>query len=144
MAYGVEKMKKEYMKQLKSTRSLIATIIKAAVVHDYNIVFLCEEKEMKLKFMPWLSSYIEKEFKIPVYRYEEWITESAHEVKFDKMRTYAICEKILSKDKIKTAKRHNDTSSLSKSELKKMLKKRDLYCEGMSKKEMKDILDDVL
>ena len=95
------------------------------------------------------TEFIEDEFDYPVYNYKKYKKgkEKYRDIDYDDV--IKKCNKVLKKakkdeiDKKLSTERGREEyfNSLSKSELKKELKKMDLYQKGMSKSEMIDMLD---
>ena len=138
---------KRYIKQLKDNKPFLATMVKDSVINKTNIIFLCTKNEDKLSYLPILSEFIYKTFKYPMYKYIEF---SAGCDLLDVDESYALnkCDKILSKASFKSIKNDSHPGSKrkllkdrSKEEMKKLLKKNNLYSKGMDKEEMMEMIE---
>ena len=140
----------DYMNQLKETAlPMLAVLIKAAIEEDTTIVFISSKKEWKYRYLKILSKFVEKEFGYKFYDYKKVIEgkEKVHE--YDKKAVLKICDKILKDAKEeKEARalsskdgRRKFLKELSKSELKKRMKKAGLDSTGMSRSEMIETLE---
>lgn len=138
-----------YFDQIDDRKALLATLIQFAVENDQNVIFLCTHNERKYYYLPLLKKYIAEVFEYPVYDYKKFIDKKEKKIKYDKKDVLKICKKIQSKAKKEHLEKQLSTEkgvkdylkSLSKDELKKELKKRDLYTKGMSKSEMIDTIE---
>ena len=147
-----EDMRERYFHQLMTAKAFIATLIKASIEEKYNIVFLCTKNEGKMKFLRYLSEFVYLEFGYPIYEYKRYAEGSIALIKYKKDKVLKKCNKILDETKKKQYINDLQTESgrkrimknykkMKKSELKKNLKKRNLYAKGMSKEEMLDMLE---
>ena len=138
-----------YREYIDERKPFLATLIKYAIEEDGIVVFLCSKREKKYLYLDMIKEYIEDAFDYPVYDYKKYKKgkESYRDVDYDGV--IKKCDKVLKKakkdeiDKLLSTERGREKyfKSLSKPELKKELKKRDLYQKGMSKSEMIDMLD---
>lgn len=142
-----EDVRNAYFEQLEEHKTFLASLIKGAIEENYNIIFMCTKSENKLHYLQYLSEFIFMEFGYPVYEYKSYATGAISLIKYNKNKVLKKCNKLIRKSKevqyqkdIKTEKGRerikNDFSKLSKKEMIKNLKERDLYVDGMSKKEM--------
>lgn len=140
--------KYSYFNQLEDNKPLLAVLIKGAIEEEYNIVFMCSNKEKKRwKYLKLLSEFVEQEFNYPMIKYED--KDSLSGVKFNKDKTMDKVHKVLKaakKDKKRkqlqsVRGREKILSKMSKDEMKKELKKMNLYYKGMTKEEMLDTMD---
>lgn len=154
-AMTTREFKDAYYEQLSGTLPFIATLIKGSIDENYNIIFLCTKKEGKIKFLEYLSNFIYIEFGYPVYEYKKYATGALPLRKYSKKDVMKKCDKILDEAKKENYKKQVQTSNgrkqimkkykkMSKDDLIKELKKRDLYLEGMDKSEMLDMLETFL
>ena len=147
-----EDMRERYMNQLMPAKAFLATLIKGSIEEKYNIIFLCTKNEGKMKFLRYLSEFMYIEFGYPVYEYKKYANGSIALIKYNKKKVLKKCDKLLDDakrkqyliDRTTEAGRKRilkDYKKMKKSDLKKNLKKRNLYYKGMSKSEMIDMID---
>lgn len=145
-------LRERYFDQLMANKPFLATLIKGSIEEKYNIIFLCTKKENKLKFLRYLSEFVYLEFDYPIYEYKNYANGALKLVKYNKKKVIKKCDKILKKAKQDYYKREiktkdgrkrvvQDFKKMDKSELKKILKKRNLYSKGMSKGEMVEMME---
>ena len=138
-----------YREYINERKPFLATLIKYAIEEDGIVILLCSKREKKYLYLDMLKEFIEDEFDYPVYNYKKYKKgkEKYRDIDYDDV--IKKCNKVLKKakkdeiDKKLSTERGREEyfNSLSKSELKKELKKMDLYQKGMSKSEMIDMLD---
>ena len=147
-----DEFRSRYFEQCEKNSAFISTLIKGSIEEGYNIILLCTHKERKLKYLDYLSQYIYIEFGYPVYEYKTYSSGKYELVKYDKEKVLKKCNKILKETKEIQKERLLSTDNgrksilkeykkMSKKELKKILKKRNLYTDGMDKSEMIDTLE---
>ena len=151
-----EDFAERYYNQLEENKTLIATLILGSINENYNIIFLCAKCEDKnMKFLKLLSNYVYYEFGYPIYDYKLYQCGASELIKYNKDKIVKKCNKLLqvAKDNqyekdLKTQQGRKriikELKKKSKKELKKDLKKRNLYIDGMSKKDMIDTIEDFL
>ena len=140
---------KEYRKQLDRHKLLLAIIIKGVIEENFTIVFLCSELEWKLKYMKELVSFVEEQFQYPIYDYKKYKEGKQSIVPFDSDYVVRTCNKIIEherkeqrrKDMKTPAGRQNIVDNMAKDEMIDELKKMHLYVKGMTKKEMREMLE---
>lgn len=141
-----------YMTQCNSSKPFIATLIKGSIEEGYNIIFLCTKKENKMKYLQYLSDFIFLEFGYPVYEYKLYSSGASQLRSYKKDKILKKCNKILKEAKDTNYQKEiltedgrkriiKDFKSMKKSELRKNLEKRNLYQEGMSKKDMIEMME---
>jgi hypothetical protein len=139
----------EYLEKLSENDGLFATLIKYAIEENMTIVFLCGEREKKYYYFPLIQKYVGERFGYHIYDYKKYKEGKEPIRKFNQMEVLATCEKVLKKVKKKQKERKMTTEhgrqelvkDMSKKQLIKKLKKRNLYYEGMSKQEMRDMME---
>lgn len=145
-----EIFEEDYMEELKQYDAFFATLIKGAIEERFTIVFLCSKTEAKdFGYLDILSKYVWKRFKFPVYDYKALSKGKSGSVKYNKESVIRTCNSALKKAKEKQLKdkmrsvagRREILSDMSKKDMIKELKERDLYYKGMTKKDMKDALE---
>lgn len=144
-----ENYREEYFLQLESNKPLFATLIKYVIEEGYTIVFLCGKREKKYNYLKMIQEFIKEEFHFHIYDYKKYKEGKEKIIKYEPSEVLHICDKILKKaEKAKKKKmmstekgRKEIISSMTKKELKKELKSRDLYIDGMSRYEMEDMLN---
>lgn len=147
-----KEMRERYFNQLMANKAFLATLIKASIEEKYNIVFLCTKNEGKMKFLRYLSEFVYLEFGYPVYEYKKYADGSIALLKYNRKKVLKRCNDLLETAKQNQYLKDIQTEAgrkrilkgykkMKKSELKKILKGRNLYCKGMSKSEMIDMLD---
>lgn len=147
-----EDLRDRYMNQLRSAKAFLAALIKGSIEEGYNIVLMCSKNENKMKFLKYLSEFAYIEFGYPIYNYKKFADGITPIIKYKKKEVLKICNKILSDVKEKEYQKNlrteagrkkiiKDYKKMKKSDLKKKLKKMDLYVKGMTKDDMLDMLD---
>lgn len=147
-----EDFRAEYFNQLDSNKALLSTLILGSINEGFNIIFLCTKNEDKLHFLKYLSEYIYMEFDYPVYEYKSYSNGKMHLIDYNPKSIVKRCNKILKKAKKLQYEKNLTTelgrkqiksefSSLSKKDMKKELESRNLYTDGMSKKEMIEMFE---
>ena len=147
--------RERYLNQCNSNKPFLATLIKGSIEEGYHIIFLCTKKENKMKYLQYLSDFVFLEFGYPIYEYKLYANGALPLRSYNKDKIIKKCNKIL-----KEAKDHNyekeiqtkdgrkriikDFKSMKKSDLRKNLEKRNLYQEGMSKKDMIEMIETFL
>lgn len=150
-AVAVDEMRERYFAQCHAARVFLATLIKCSIEEKKHIIFLCTKNESKLKYLKYLSEYVFMEFDYPVYEYKSY-SKGGYLIKYSPEKVLKKCNKILEKAKKKGLSKLKESeggrkklmeeySKYTKKELKKMLKKKNLYTPGMSKAEMLDSLE---
>jgi aspartyl/asparaginyl-tRNA synthetase len=142
-----------YFEQLESTcKPFLATLIKASIEEGYNIIFLCTKNEGKMKYLRYLSEFIYLEFGYPMYEYKRFADGSCRLLKYNEKKILKKCNKLLENVKKRSYMKDIKTEAgrkrimkeykkMKKSELKKILKKRDIFVKGMTKEDMLDTLE---
>lgn len=147
-----EDMNDEYNEQLENELVVLATLVMGCIEEGYNIVFMCTEQESKLNYLRYLSEFIYSRLGYPVYDYSLFVNGRNRIMKWDEKSVKKKCQKIIKQAKSKRFKENLKTekgrkqnvksfSQLSKKEMKKHLKSRSLYYDGMSKAEMIDTFE---
>ena len=145
-----ENYKAEYMDMLKEHKAFFATLIKYVLDSNYTIVFLCGHNEKKYYYLNLIQEFLDEEFGFHMYDYKKYKKGKEKVVKINYALVNAICNKILKKSKKKAkakafngddVSKHRYIDSLSTKQIKKELKKRLLYTEDMSRKEMIEMLE---
>ena len=150
-----EDFKERYYEQLEGEKTLLATLILGSIEEGYNIIFLCSKSEGKMKHLKYISNYAYLEFGYPIYNYKLYASGASELIEYNKDKVIKKCRKL-----IKIAKNNQYEKNLGseqgrkriikelkkrkKSDLKKELKKRNLYSEGMSRKDMIETMEDFL
>lgn len=147
--------RERYLNQCHSNRPFIATLIKGSIEEKYNIIFLCTKKENKMKYLQYFSDYVFLEFGYPVYEYKLYANGALPLRSYNKEKVIKKCNKILKEAKDINYQKEiltddgrkriiKDFKNMKKSDLRKNLEKRNLYQEGMSKKDMIDMIETFL
>lgn len=139
----------EYYNQLDNSKPLLATLIKYVVDDNYTVVILCGKKESKYNYLNLIKKYVWDEFGFPIYDYKRFKEGKERIVQVDNYEVTRRCNKVLKKAAKRKKEKMLSTengrkqyfSSMGKDELKKELKKRDLYYPNMTKSEMIDMLE---
>ena len=122
----------------------LADMMTYAIVREKNIILLCSTNEMKTGYLKTLCKVISKIFDYPVIDYKK------HRKNLDKFtynpKRFAKNIKRVHDETLKLLyesenSREKAVKYMSKDEMKKELKKMGLYAKGMSKSEMKDMLN---
>ena len=141
--------KARYYDQLDANKPFFATLIKCVIDKRTTVVFLCGEREKKYGYFEIMQDYLEDEFNFHIYNYKKYKEGKEKVFRINSSLVLKKCDKILKKAKKYKSEqamssdytRMHYIKSLSKKELKKELKKRSLYSDGMTRSEMEDILD---
>lgn len=147
-----KEQKQAYFRQLDENIELISIIVKTSIKEDYDIILMCSKNEWKLKYMKWLAEYIMEKFGCPVYDYKKLKKGEQKLIKYDKDKVLKKCKKKIKKSFDKEIDKLSETSkgrkiimekykSFDKKELTKLAKKEGLYKDGMSKKDILDLLE---
>lgn len=147
-----EDFEEEYYKQLEENIAAIVTLVMACIDEGFNITFITTHREMKLGFLQYLADFIYNRLGYPVYDYTLYANKRSRKMNWNKKNVKKQCEKILKKFKkeryrenLKTEKgREQNTRAfacLSKKEMIKELKSRNLYRDGMSKADMVEMYE---
>ena len=142
---------REYRQSLDEDRLTLAIIIKGVIEEKYTVVFLSTLKEWQIGYMQILSDYIEEEFGYPIIDYKKYKLnkELPHIVKnFDERIALDRCNEIIKEEEHKKRKRMMKTKegrrelvkNMSTEEMKKQLKKMNLYANGLDRHSMKELL----
>lgn len=138
-----------YRDQLESQRLALAVIIKGVVEENYTVVFLCSYKEWRMKYLKILAKYINDTFHYPVYDYKKYKEGKITTVNYDRDDVISLCNHIIEEERREQRKRDMKTKSgrqnivdnMSKDEMIDELKSMSLYAKGMSKREMREMLE---
>ena len=142
----------EYRKQLDGERLYLALIIKGILEENFPVMILCTYTEWKLGWVKFLIRYIDDEFLYPVIDYKKYKTKKEiPNVEFDHTRMTAVlerCDEIIKEEMKKQRKEKERTkegrskllSEMSADDMKKKLKKMNLYSSDMTRPEMKELL----
>lgn len=141
--------KSRYYDQLDDNKVFLATLIKFVIEKKVTIVFLCGEREKKYAYFDILQDYLEDEFNFHIYNYKKYKEGKEKVFRINSSLVLKKCDKLLKKAKKDNSEkamasdytRMRYIKSLSKKELKKELKRRSLYSDGMTRTEMEEILD---
>lgn len=155
MANTDEDVRSRYFEQLSENEGFLATLIKGSIKDELNIIFLTTHQERKLKYMKFLSEYVYIEFGYPVYEYSKYASGASPLLKYDKKKVMKKCDFILKKAKeenllnmvnSETGRMNimDEYKMMPKKKLIKILKKRDLYIDGMDKDDMLETLETFL
>ena len=150
-------MKVAYFKQLEEyAAAFLAAIIKTVVTKNVLVIIINTKKENRtISYLEWLQEYIYQKFRYPTYFYDAYC-EGAKIEKYKPEKVVKMCDKILEKESKKQEKQMAKTQEgkeklldkareMKKSDLKKLLKKRDIYVDdSYSKKELIDIYEMIL
>lgn len=140
----------QYMEQLKrDAKPFLASLISYVLDNDATVVFLCSEKEWKRRYLKLIRKFVKEEFGFHIYDYKKVKSGKEKTVEIDESAVYDRCQHILKKAQKEQKERMLSSNKgrekyfkeLSKSDLKKELKKRGVYIEGMDKSEMIETLD---
>lgn len=151
-AYNEEEQKKRYFSSLDKNITFFASVIKVSILKKKNIIFICTEKELKVRYLAYLAEYIKDRFDYPVYDYQAYALEIDDVIPYDKKAVLKRCDKIIkTKTKEGIHKIMEDSVIIDdedeegvrkklrgydKKYLKRIVKDMDFYEKGMSKSEM--------
>lgn len=124
-----------------SKTALVMNIITRALVEKRRVVLLCSPNEMKTHYIEVLAKVIEEKFDYPVINYKknknkDYIYDPVKVAKKIKQVENYVITNLLEEERY----RKKSLDLMSKEEMKKKLKELKLYSKGMSKSEMKDML----
>lgn len=148
--YKVNKHYKEaYLEQIEENKAFLAHLIKSTIEDDLTLVFLCGKKEKKYCYLKLIRDFVENEFGYQIIDYKKLKKGKEKIYDFDKAKVIKRCNKTLDAAKKEQREKQLSTErgreqlikSMSKKEMKKELKEHGLYHDGMTKGEMRDMLD---
>lgn len=144
---------KEYKKFLRKNRLTLAIIIKGVIEEKYTVVLLSTLNEWKVGYMQILSDFILEEFGYPVIDYKKFKVKKQYPkalANFNERVVLDRCNEIISEEE--TAKRKNLmktrsgraelVKNMSTEEMKKQLKKMNLYSSGLDRHTMRELLEE--
>ena len=144
--------KEKYWEQLDDYKLSLAIIVKNAIDEKIPIIFICTKREWSLGFMTLLSEYIEDKFEYPVIDYKKYKLKkiSISDIPYSPENTKKICNKVIKEEQKRKQSEKEKTpmgrkelvNSMSKDEMRMMLKRYNLYVPGLTKSEMKDLLEE--
>lgn len=153
-ATNSEDMMERYFKQCDGNKAFLSVVIKGVIEKGYNVIFLCTKNEAKLKYLDYLASYIYLTFGYPVYEYKLFCTGASEIMDFNPEKVIKKCDKFMKnakKEQHRTLMRSGsdkaskiimgDYKKKKKKELIKILKKKNLYTEGMDKEDMLEAIE---
>lgn len=137
-----------YFSQLDECKPSFATLIKYAIEENGTIVFLCGHSERKYYYLNLIQKYVMEVFDFPIYDYKKFKDGKIKIKKYNIDNVIDKCNEVLKsaaesqkENEMRTKRgRDNIILNMRKDDMKKELKKRDLYVKGMSKSEMIDML----
>ena len=142
-----DKFYRLYYKQLSKQVVFFASVIKETIENNNQIIFLCTEKESRTGLFSVMEQYVWEEFSYPIYSYTEY-TSNCELKDYDEKKVLKYCNKLLDKAHKKSVFQNGNEKEQSKyfkkkskKELKKMLKKENLYYDGMDKEEMIETIE---
>lgn len=145
---------KEYKKHLDKFRLTLAIIIKGVVEENLTEMFMCTYKEWNIGYMRVLAEYIEEEFHYPVIDYRKYKLKKKlpRVLDFSREEVISICNKVIRKEMKKQRKEKMKTKegtleiirNMSKDEMRRELKRLNLYSPELDKQTMRELLEDFL
>ena len=146
--YKSKAFENEYFEQLEDNLPFLAVLIRAVVLEDYTIVFLCGKKEWKRQYLKLIAKFVKEKFGFPIYDYKKVKDGDQEAEEYDAAKVLKLVDKLLEDAKIEkedkalsSADRLKYLKTLSKKELRKKLKKLDIDSSDMSRSEMIETLD---
>lgn len=142
---------REYRKHLDRNKLTLAVIIKGVIKDKYPVVLLCTLKEWKVGYMKILCDYIMDEFGYPVINYKKFKLNNELPGKakqFDERNILDRCNEII-KDEEKRKRnnlmktkngRRELVDNMSTDEMRKELKRMNLYSPDIDRHTMKELL----
>ena len=144
--------KQDYRGQLKKHEYVIGTLVEAMYTGHYDIVFICNQTENQMHFFDILGDFIQKRFGVPCVWYKDYrkgkakelskedqkeALKRAHVAQYESAR-----EEFTNKFNGNQRFRIGAIENLSMDDKITLLKTLGLYEKGMSKKEIKEILEE--
>jgi hypothetical protein len=141
--------KKAYMKYMQNPdiESIIAIIVKAAIVNDMKMVLLCSKSEAEFEYLEYLCEFIEAVFKMKTYSWKDYSKdpEAASKVKNkdEVIRIFNKKYEMMQKTGVDLSTTHNkdkyikEVKKLGRKGMKKLAKSKNIKLdEDMSKDDM--------
>lgn len=147
-----EDLRDRYEAQLDDNIAFLCSLVKGSIEENFNIIFICTKNENQLHYLQYLADYIYMYFGYPVYEYHLYSIGASRLLSYDKRKIVKKCDETLDHVKSKQYKKMSGTKEgrklimkdykeKSKDELKKILKKNNLYKKGMDKEDMLDMIE---
>lgn len=141
----------EYKKYLDKNKLTLAIIIKGVIEEKYTVVFLSTLNEWKVGYMQIISKYISEEFGYPIINYKKYKLKKQLPISVKNLDERAVldrCNEIIKEEENKKRNKLLKTKdgrlelvkSMSTEEMKKQLKKMNLYSNGLDRHTMKELL----
>lgn len=139
---------REYRKELKEHYGFLANMVKASMKEKETIILLCSKSEWEIGYLQIISKVIEERFHYPVYNYKKVKTGKESSRSYNPEEVMKKVKKALKKDRITQLEskmnsvkgRSQILKELTEKEMRKILDSRNLYTDGMSKREMKELI----
>ena len=143
---------REYKKQLKQNREILAIIIHNAIVKNRTFILLCSEIEWKVlgkpSFMEHLADFCMEEFGYPLYDYKKYKNGKIGKIDYDKKQVLKKCKKVIEEARVQRMQkdlksprgRKRVLNEMTVDEMRKLLDNYDIYTSGMSRKEMRSLI----
>lgn len=141
---------KEYKKYLDKHKLTLAVIIKGVIEERIPVIFLCTYKEWGLKYMKVLSKYVKEEFGYPLVDYKKYKLKKEVPT-MRELNLEACIERCNEVIESETKRKHKELMktpsgrkelvvNMSTEEMKKTLKKMNIYSAGLDRHTMKELL----
>ena len=146
-AETIDDMRELYIEDLEEDcLPFLSVMIKKSIKKGQNFILICSDKEWKLQYLKWMAEFVYDYFGYPVYSYKDFVSietladfdEKAVLNKVNKILKYA---KRRNLDNMSRKEKNRAYKTMKTSELKKILKDKDLYNKNMSRSDMLDMLD---
>lgn len=133
---------KEYLLGKVPPLAFICSMIECSIMENEDTVLICSPNEMKTGYMKIIADVIMDLFHYPVMPYPEVDVDFDLEDVIKRLIYYNENLKKLRESNMSPSELRNYIQTLSKKELKKKLKKLDMYYPNMSKKDMIEALQE--
>ena len=146
-AETIDDMRELYIEDLEEDcLPFLSVMIKKSIKKGQNFILICSDKEWKLQYLKWMAEFVYDYFGYPVYSYKDFVSIETL-ADFDEKAVLNKVNKILKHakrrnlDNMSSKEKNRAYKTMKTSELKKILKDKDLYNKNMSRSDMLDMLD---
>lgn len=144
--------KEKYWEQLDDSKLTLAIAVKNTIEEKVPLICICTKREWSLGFMKLFAEYIEDRFEYPVIDYKKYKLKKIQisEIPYSPENTRKICNQVIKEEQKRKQKEKESTmegryelvTGMSKDEMRLMLKRINLYTPGLTKSEMRELLED--
>ena len=123
-AETIDDMRELYIEDLEEDcLPFLSVIIKKSIKKGQNFILICSDKEWKLQYLKWMAEFV----------YEKAVLNKVNKILKNAKRRNL--------DNMSSKEKNRAYKTMKTSELRKILKDKDLYNKNMSRSDMLDMLD---